>query len=142
MRPRGLKQRHLSIEIDHVTPVAGGGSNDVDNLRLACGWCNQVKSRYASLYDVATWPARHVDHPSLGWMTLPQPFWVLRIVSMRGRCEHPDGCSARLATDELFAAPARARGTLNPVNVRVYCHEHDPWSIDRLVSPALLEVRV
>jgi hypothetical protein len=137
-RPRGLKVRHLQIEIDHVDPVAGGGSNDLANLKLACGWCNQVKNRFGSLHDVASWPVRNLKHPKLGWVTVPQPLWMLRTVSMRGRCEHLGGCEATLRTDELFAAPARNRGALTPANVRVVCHQHDPWASKRLISATLL----
>ena len=31
------------LEVDHIVPVAAGGSDDVDNLWLACRPCNQYK---------------------------------------------------------------------------------------------------
>lgn len=31
------------LECDHIIPVARGGSNDLDNLRAACGPCNRRK---------------------------------------------------------------------------------------------------
>lgn len=32
------------LECDHINPVAGGGSNDMDNLVTACEACNRGKS--------------------------------------------------------------------------------------------------
>ena len=32
------------LQIDHVKPVAKGGTNDLDNLQLLCGACNRQKS--------------------------------------------------------------------------------------------------
>lgn len=32
-----------SATIDHVVPLAEGGTNDLDNLVLACKWCNNHK---------------------------------------------------------------------------------------------------
>lgn len=34
------------LNIDHVIPVAMGGSNDEDNLVACCEDCNQTKSKY------------------------------------------------------------------------------------------------
>lgn len=31
------------MEFDHVQAVARGGSNDLDNIVLACVWCNRMK---------------------------------------------------------------------------------------------------
>lgn len=31
------------VQIDHVIPLARGGSNDISNLRLSCPTCNAVK---------------------------------------------------------------------------------------------------
>ncbi|WP_425465621.1 HNH endonuclease [Nonomuraea turkmeniaca] len=136
-RPR-TKERHLLIEIDHMQAVAEGGTNELDNLSLACGWCNIVKGRRGSIFDVDSRPIGMLDHPTLGWLSVPQPMWVLRIVSMRGRCEHPSGCSANLANSELLVAPYSSRGALNPANTLVFCGEHDPWKDERLISRTLV----
>ncbi|AIG73612.1 Hypothetical protein AJAP_03430 [Amycolatopsis japonica] len=140
-RPRGINHRHLRVELDHVIPVFEGGATDEDNLRLACGWCNLVKSSLWSLYDAKSWSAGVINHPSLGRITVPQPFWVMRIVATRARCEAPDGCPARLETDELFVAPLSKKGALTPTNLMVVCRKHDPWAGHRLVSPSLLSRR-
>lgn len=38
-RARGPNRRTR----DHRTPLAAGGSNSIDNMALACGWCNDHK---------------------------------------------------------------------------------------------------
>jgi 5-methylcytosine-specific restriction endonuclease McrA len=34
----------LRLHIDHIRPVAHGGSNDISNLRLLCAWHNQLQA--------------------------------------------------------------------------------------------------
>lgn len=140
-RPRGVKPRHLGVELDHVIPVAEGGATDEGNLKLACGWCNIVKSSLWSVYDAKAWSAGVIDHPSLGLTSVPQPLWMLRIVATRARCESPEGCSALLTTNELFVAPRNLKGALTPTNLMVVCRQHDPWAAHRLISPTLLAKR-
>jgi hypothetical protein len=135
-RPRGRVARDLGIEIDHVRPASTGGETSEANLRLACGWCNRVKSAHGLLYDASATPASTISTPQLGSVAVPQPLWVLRTVATRGRCEHPSGCAARLRDHELFVAPRNPRGGLNPVNSLVYCDEHDPWATARFVARA------
>ena len=31
------------FEVDHIIPVSRGGTNDYENLTLACRWCNRSK---------------------------------------------------------------------------------------------------
>jgi 5-methylcytosine-specific restriction protein A len=31
--------------VDHITPVSQGGTNELDNLRAACTWCNEEYNR-------------------------------------------------------------------------------------------------
>ena len=40
----GQKSPDVVLEIDHITPVAGGGGNDILNLVTACKACNAGKS--------------------------------------------------------------------------------------------------
>ena len=133
-RPRGTVTRDVCIEVDHVYPVRGGGQTTFHNLRLACGWCNRVKSDRRSLYEVSAGSAGTIEIGALGTVTIPQPFWVLRLVATRARCEHQSGCRARLTTEELFVAPRSPQGALNPVNAIVYCAVHDPWANARFVG--------
>lgn len=133
-RPRGLRERDLGIEVDHVSPVSMGGLTSLENLRLACGWCNRVKSDRRSLYEAPAGMVRRVSIRGLGTVAVPQPLWVLRMVAIRGRCEHSSGCTAKLDTHELFIAPGNLAGTLNPVNTLIVCSDHDPWASSRYVG--------
>jgi hypothetical protein len=137
-RPRGLTLRGVQIEVDHVIPVAAGGESELSNLRLACGWCNSVKSNRLSIYESSSTPKFEIMTPDLGRVSIPHPLWILRIVATRARCEHESGCDARLETHELFVAPLNRRGALNPANAYVCCRGHDPWATTRLVGTEVL----
>jgi 5-methylcytosine-specific restriction endonuclease McrA len=134
-KPRGLSARDFKIEIDHVHPVGQGGKSG-DNLRLACGWCNGHKSDSVSLYDVPG-GCRVVRHPRYGKIAIPQPFWVIRILGLRSRCEWPGGCNQTTQNTELTVAPRNLAGAMNPTNLYVVCGEHDPIRDERLVSREL-----
>lgn len=121
--PRGLKQRDLSIEIDHVVAHAHGGDNE-GNLRLACGWCNRYKSALTSIYDVEGRP-RQVKPNNLGINSLPQPFWLVRLLATERRCEHSEGCDRSADNSEMTIAPIYKGGALNPSNLMVTCYTHD-----------------
>ena len=40
----GVKAPEVILEVDHITPVAEGGSNDLLNLVTSCRDCNSGKS--------------------------------------------------------------------------------------------------
>lgn len=137
LRPRGLRARDILIEVDHVVAVAAGGRGD-SNLRLACGWCNAAKSSHSLLYDVSG-QLRVVGLPSDRKLSLPQPFWVARLLAVRGRCEYSGGCAARTTNAELSVAPINPLGAPTPTNLWVCCGDHDPLSInDRLIPRAAM----
>lgn len=52
LSPQSLVMARL--EIDHLTPVANGGSDDVENLWLACPICNRHKSDKTTATDPDT----------------------------------------------------------------------------------------
>lgn len=139
-RPRGLVERDVKIEIEHVVPVAAGGTGKA-NLRLACGWCNKYKSDRVSIYEAPFMPPRttsfHIGSHRLN--ELPSPFWVIRMLALRGKCQHVDGCNRTVANAELFVSLTDWTGSPNPTNLVVHCHEHDPICIDRMQSRVLVE---
>jgi 5-methylcytosine-specific restriction endonuclease McrA len=133
----GLSQRDVSVEVDHAIPFSKGGREE-DNLRLACGWCNSHKSDRISLYDVAIKP-RTVEHPKLGKRSIPHPFWIVRLLSVRRRCEYEDGCDKTVDNAQLTVVHKHPDGAMNPTNLRVICSEHDPIGSIRLVSRKVAE---
>ncbi len=137
MTLHGLSQRDISVEVDHAIPFSKGGKEE-DNLRLACGWCNSHKSDRISLYDVAIKP-RAVEHPKLGMQSVPHPFWIVRLLSVRRRCEYEDGCDKTVDKVQLTVVHKHPEGAMNPTNLRVICSEHDPIGSTRLVSRKVAE---
>lgn len=136
-KPRGLIERDLSIEIDHVHPFSRGGQEE-DNLKLACGWCNRHKSAHLSIYDVEGQP-RSAGSNSLGISSVPQPFWVVRLLALSRSCEHPHGCTRSVLTAELTVVAIREAGALNPTNLRATCLKHDPLGVSRLQPPSVVK---
>ena len=132
LRPAGFTESDLSIQVDHVTPVSGGGDND-DNLRLACGWCNRTKSNHTNLYDVGSNTYRF-KHPKLGVLDLPQPFWVVRVLAITKECQHHDApaCKATTQNAQLYIAPLQ-EGAMTPPNLSCFCANHDPWRNHRFI---------
>src|SRR3954447_3040867 len=45
---------YAELEIDHIIPIAKGGSNDETNLWLACPFCNRHKSDKIEAVDPET----------------------------------------------------------------------------------------
>lgn len=134
-RPR-LVRRDVSIEIEHIVPVAKGGSGQ-QNLKLACGWCNRHKSAKTSIYDAA-FSASRITFRLGPYLVheLPEPFWLIRLLAMNPRCQHPEGCTADTTSHELFAAPRDWDGSPNPTNIRFFCSTHDPISPHRFIAPS------
>lgn len=64
----GSSPQQDELHVDHVRPVARGGTNDMWNLRTACGRCNRGKG------TLGTWPPGIVfeAHP-VG--DSPQSWW-------------------------------------------------------------------
>ncbi|WP_308725469.1 HNH endonuclease [Metapseudomonas otitidis] len=124
-RPRGLVERDIKIEIEHVIPVAKGG-HGFENLELACGWCNKYKGAKHSIYDAPSTTSK-VNY-SIGDYSLhelPEPFWSIRMLGVAPRCQHPSGCTATTLTNEIFISLRDWNGSPNPTNLRFYCKQHD-----------------
>ncbi|MEH2081192.1 MAG: HNH endonuclease signature motif containing protein [Nostoc sp.] len=135
MTLHGLKERHICVEVDHAVPFSKGGDEE-DNLRLACGWCNSHKSNRVSLYDVSLKP-RTLIHPKLGKQSIPHPFWIVRLLSIRRSCEYEGGCHQTIENGQLTVFPRHPEGAINPTNLRVICPDHDPLGSNRFVSSTI-----
>jgi hypothetical protein len=131
-KPAGLTSRDRSIEIDHVLAWSHGGG-DQGNLRLACGWCNSVKSNSRGIYDVSG-AAVHAGANRIGLTSLPQKYWIVRLVAAVGKCEHPEGCDRTIKNEELTVEPILKFGSPTPNNLRVVCPSHHYLGPDRLLS--------
>lgn len=128
--PRGMNELDYKITIEHVLPISQIGDNELDNIRLTCHWCNNAKSDNTLLYETSFSPrvyklARHQI------IELPPAFWVIRLLGMIGKCEHPDGCDKTKYNTELTIAPRNLEGKLNPTNIMLVCTEHDPIKSSR-----------
>jgi|694.fasta_scaffold04644_9 hypothetical protein len=134
LRPHGLNTRDRRIEIDHVNPFCLGGGEE-GNLRLACGYCNKYKSWKTSLYNSESNPINFL-HPKTGKVTVPQPFWLVRIFAVKQRCEFIEGCEKTNLNSMLYASLAYEKGSANPLNIKITCADHDPIKYLRLVSRA------
>jgi hypothetical protein len=134
-KPR-LKPRDYLIEVDHKDPFSQGGGGE-DNLALACGWCNKTKGARLSIYDVRANPLSF-RHPRRGLMSVPQPFWVVRTLALRGQCEE-QSCKRSISNTELTVQPRNPSGAMNPMNMMVTCLEHDRVGEDRLVNRRQVE---
>jgi hypothetical protein len=131
-KPIGSTSSSAQIEIDHVLPLGAGGGNEMDNLRLACGWCNRVKSDAINLYDAPTSRRRKTYvHPQLGVIALPDPSLVVRLLGMVRRCF---SCARDAHVTELTIDWGGPVVGVNPLTARVTCYEHDRFAGHRLVE--------
>lgn len=133
LKPLGLSDRDLQIEVDHIKPFSHGWG-DEDNLRISCGWCNRYKSNCESIYDTYGLAKTIRGYNNLPFWTLPNPFWTIRVLGVNKKCSFNKGCNATNLNSELTIAPIVKYGSLNPANLRVVCYEHDPLVECRLLK--------
>lgn len=122
-KPSGINDRDLKIEIDHVYAHSHGGEDDLSNLKICCGWCNQYKSAFRSIYDVSGAVIRAKNN-KLNISSLPQKFWIVRLLALVGKCEHESGCEKSIENSELTIEPIIKSGAPTPSNIRVICPKH------------------
>ena len=75
-------ERDLTIEIEHLVPVASGSSGQ-NNLRPACGWCNRCKGAGTSLYEASFIDSkRSFRIGTRNFRELPEPFRIIRLLAV------------------------------------------------------------
>ncbi len=133
--PRGLKSRDERIVIEHVRPISLGGSdNDINNLRLACDFCNSIKSDALTLFAKGQYGPL-VQHPILGAVHPPNPYWVVRLLAVDGNCSE---CGRTAVETQLVAGVRTPLKFMNPVNLEVFCELHDPLESVRWIERRFL----
>ncbi|WP_068714518.1 HNH endonuclease [Vibrio tritonius] len=119
LKPIGLNESDLRIEVDHLYPFSLGGKDDIDNYRLICGWANRVKSNHITAYS----PGNRLNQNS-GFWPRSYYYWLLRLIGLRRKCEYP-GCKNNLGNSELTVesifGPTK---NITPASMRVVCREH------------------
>lgn len=116
-KPIGIFERDLQIEVDHIHPYSKGGGKD-ENLRIACGWCNRNKSNNSSFYDVAGVDRRIKTHD--GYCSLPQPFWVVRLLAILGASENSNHTTK---SHELTVTLRNLKAKATPQNLVVRSYD-------------------
>src|SRR6266581_3860961 len=53
------------MHIEHIIPLAQGGSSDASNLCMACAWCNSYKWAHTRGFDMETQTEVPLFHPRL-----------------------------------------------------------------------------
>lgn len=120
-KPIGLTARDIKIEIDHIVPISAGGETETDNLRISCGWCNCHKSAHSSLYDVSG-SALHGKLKGKH-ISLPQPFWVIRLLSVIGSTLPGGNDSVSTSEKELTIIPQNSLGQMTPANLLIVSYD-------------------
>jgi hypothetical protein len=139
---RGLKERDISIEIEHKQPFSSGGADidDLDNIDLSCGFCNKHKWKFLSIYD-ANRGLRSFQHPNLGLVSIPQPYWVIRILALAEKCS-TEGCTAKKSKQQLYIDLVNPLGSASPTNLKVVCRKHLNNLGSRFVDRETFEVGI
>lgn len=71
----GVTSRESQLEVDHVIPVAKGGTNEIGNLVVACKPCNRGKGK-RMLLDVTEGDIGvYVRSPAAKPITVPEAAW-------------------------------------------------------------------
>lgn len=122
-KPNGLNSADGGIQIDHVESWSRGGRDRPSNLRLSCAWCNRHKSNHRSIYDVSG-TAHRARQNDRGIFSLPQKFWIIRLIASVRSCEYKQGCSCTIENTELTIEPINPNGIASPTNLRVVCPDH------------------
>lgn len=133
-KPMGLCERDLTIEVDHLYPFSLGGTDDIDNYRLVCGWANSVKSNHVTGYSTGT-------RADISENLFPKRYyyWVVRLIGMRRKCEI-SGCTNHIGNDELTVRSSLGNSKIvTPISMQVVCQEHASLLVGRYISRSIYQ---
>jgi 5-methylcytosine-specific restriction enzyme A len=66
----GVRCDAVATQVDHIIPLAEGGTHDLTNLAAICAGCHKVKSKTERLRGIARQPRERrapEKHPGLLW---------------------------------------------------------------------------
>jgi hypothetical protein len=123
LKPTRISEWHSKIYVDHIRPIARGGTNKTKNLQLLCGFCNSSKKDFMTVFDQSlTSEPIFIKHPKVGSIQLSSWFLVVRMLA-GGKCA---SCGQSSREAELTVAPITLSRTINPSNIIVTCYKCDP----------------
>lgn len=143
LKPTKSSRWNFQIEVDHIYPIARGGTNDLDNLQLLCGFCNSAKKHFITIFDPSD-KIREFLHPRLGKIKLSNPFLVVRVLvgNQCYSCKR-NATQTELTVTPLYfyqkedtkptSTPSELIGEINPVNIHATCYGCDPIKSYRYV---------
>ena len=132
--PSGLTERDYTIEIEHKKPfsLGGGDIDDHNNIAFSCGFCNRYKWKFISIYDVSR-NLRGYVHPRLGLVSIPQPYWTIRLLALSEMCSEI-GCTVKKIHNKLYVDLLNPLGSMVPGNMKIVCRKHRRSAGDRTVK--------
>lgn len=73
---------NLHFDVEHIRPTSRGGTDEAENLALACTACNVFKSNLISGWDTVTQSEEPLFHPRL--QVWKDHFWNLTTREIEG----------------------------------------------------------
>lgn len=149
----GMPGTHCILEVDHVKPIAHGGTNDMSNLAASCADCNAGKSsKVVSLDDLPeALASRQIEadlvyRKSIARMvaarlfSLPMPHEDLWIGALMGHAMLLDFYDMVPMVDEVLADPALTNQqrfvALNDKLADFICPDDDGDELEEVIEDA------
>jgi hypothetical protein len=129
LKPTRRSPYDFRIEIDHTKALKVGGSSELYNMQLLCGFCNSAKFTHQTIFDPAI-NYVEISHHALGSFKLINWFLVVRML-LGNSCFF---CGAKATSTELTITPIVLSDEINPINAQVTCYDCDPLTTNRYLA--------